>query len=194
MKILAVDDDELTLELLSESLSANGYNDLVTASSAKNALDLISALDSDHDGIPGAFDVILLDIQMPGMNGVDLCGKIRALSKYKKTPILMLTSLSDRGSIDGAFSQGATDYISKPFDAIELGARIGMAKTLVTEQRKTLEAFFTTSNLAHGAEQTSQMAFDMPVLIEDVPGSSTIWFWKTTYCSFLEKGSTNHMQ
>ena len=78
VKIIAVDDDELVLEILVESLSKRGFHDVTTVDSAQSALDVIEALDADRwDDEPGSFDCFLLDIQMPGIDGIELCRRLR---------------------------------------------------------------------------------------------------------------------
>lgn len=129
MRFLAVDDDPLFLQLLTAKLDRLGYSDLRTAPSGKNALLLMQDQTT-------TFDCILLDVQMPEMDGIALCRKIRSLEKYVATPIVMVTSMSDRTYIDAAFDAGATDYITKPLDRIELKARIGMVAQLHDALRK----------------------------------------------------------
>jgi len=130
LKILAVDDDEIVLSLLSELLSRAGYADVKTCTSPKEALDLVR-----RDA--NSFDCFLLDIQMPGMDGIELCRAIRRTRGYDTTPILMLTAMSDKSYVDRAFSAGATDYLTKPFDPTEVAVRLGLARQL-TEERKML--------------------------------------------------------
>jgi DNA-binding response OmpR family regulator len=129
MKILAVDDDQFALDILSSSLLDAGHNNFVTALSGSRALEAINAAE-----IP--FDILLLDIDMPGMNGIELCEKIKTLSEYKAAPIIMITAMEDRHFIDGAFAAGAMDYVSKPFDPIELGVRISLATRVLTQSRQ----------------------------------------------------------
>ena len=129
MRILAVDDDQIALDILSISLEDAGYRDFVVALSGADALDAIRA-----DEQP--FDIFLFDIQMPDIDGIELCAKVRSLPKYKSSPIIMITAMSERHFIDGAFSAGATDYVSKPFDPVELAVRISLAAHVVTQNRK----------------------------------------------------------
>jgi len=166
MKIIAVDDDELVLELLIESLSKRGFDDITTVGSAQSALDLIEALDADDE--PGSFDCFLLDIQMPGIDGIELCRRLRAMPAYSRTPILMVTTHSDREHIEDAFAAGATDYITKPFDEIELGSRIRMADILFKEQRRGLHAYFMSSALRTGSDPKNYALFQTPITVEGV--------------------------
>lgn len=123
MKILAVDDDPLFLEVVTTSLDHLGYQDVTLASSAPEAL---AAL--DNASVP--FDCCLFDIQMPEMDGITLIGATREKPAYKHTPILMLTHASDRAVIDDAFSAGAIDYLNKPLDWVELKARMQVLQSL----------------------------------------------------------------
>ena len=126
MRILAVDDDQIALDILGSSLEDAGYRDFVVALSGADALEAIRAMDRP-------FDIFLLDIQMPDIDGIELCAKVRNLPKYKSSPIIMITAMSERHFIDGAFAAGATDYVSKPFDPVELAVRISLAAHVVTQ-------------------------------------------------------------
>lgn len=117
MKVMAVDDDPTILELLKVALSIHGCNELTTCESGAEAIDLLTLSKSNYDAI-------LLDIQMPNMDGIELCRRIRALSKFRSTPILMVTAMSDKKYVNRAFAAGANDYVNKPFDIIELGTRL----------------------------------------------------------------------
>lgn len=124
MKILAVDDDSFILELLIMMAARVGFTNIVTAESGEIALDILK-----ESGV--LFDCLLLDISMPGMDGIELCGLARAMPGYGKTSIIMLTALAEKDHIDRAFRAGATDYANKPFDIVELHARLRMAEELV---------------------------------------------------------------
>ncbi len=129
MRFLAVDDDPLFLQLLTAQLERLGYSDVSTASSGPTALSILERGEA-------TFDCILLDVQMPEMDGITLCRNIRRLQRHHTTPIVMVTSMSDRLYIDAAFDAGATDYITKPLDRLELKARIGM----ISQLRQALRA------------------------------------------------------
>ncbi len=133
MRFLAVDDETLFLQLLETRMLGLGYPDLTKVKSGAEALTLLRA--------DRGFDCFLLDIRMPEMDGITLCRRIRAMEGYENTPIVMVTSMSDRSYIDDAFEAGATDYITKPLERIELKARLGMVaqwheknQMLVTQQ------------------------------------------------------------
>lgn len=109
-KILVVDDEKMLTDLLFDHLRDNGYQPYV-ANSAKEALNQLSA----------APDLILLDIKMPGMNGLDLCKNIR---EHVVCPIVFLTALATEQDIINGLMTGGDDYITKPFSLPALTARI----------------------------------------------------------------------
>lgn len=130
MKILAVDDDPVFLDILGVALRNLGFQDLTLVLSGQEALDEMEVRGN-------SFDCFLLDIHMPEMDGVELCRRIRQVARYRRAPIMMVTSMSARHFIDDAFAAGATDYLMKPLDSIELKARMGVIERLVYEQMRT---------------------------------------------------------
>lgn len=133
MRILIVDDEPSILELLKAFLEASDAHEVVTAGSGTQALQIIERADID-------FDCLLLDIQMPEMNGITLCENIRALPDYAHVPIIMLTAMSQKTYIDKAFSVGATDYVIKPFDFLELRGRLKAAERIIDEHNRAVES------------------------------------------------------
>jgi len=71
----------------------------------------------------GNYDLIFLDVDMPGMNGFELCTKLRALPKYKSTPVVFVTSLNDFESRTSSMMSGGNDFIAKPFHFLELAVK-----------------------------------------------------------------------
>ena len=109
-KILIVDDERDVVELLRNYFELSGY-DVLFAYDGEKALEKMSQKP----------DVILLDVNMPKLNGLDVCKKIR---EFVSCPILFLTAnVDDVDKING-FSAGGDDYITKPFSIDELGARV----------------------------------------------------------------------
>lgn len=152
MKILAVDDDLFILELLTMMAARAGFTDISTASSGEMALDMLNAGDV-------AFDCLLLDISMPGMDGIELCGLARAIPAYSKTPIIMLTAMAEKDYIDRAFRAGATDYANKPFDLIELNARLRMAEELIVTRQEVASS--NTKDNGSQSEDVHEHSFDL---------------------------------
>jgi PleD family two-component response regulator len=70
-----------------------------------------------------AFDMVFLDVDMPGMNGFELCTKLRALPTHKKTPVVFVTSLNDLDSRASSMMSGGNDFIGKPFLFVELAVK-----------------------------------------------------------------------
>ena len=163
LKILAVDDDQFVLVLLGACLRAGGYSEYKLVDSGSAALAEITSATTP-------FDCILLDIQMPEMDGVELCSTIRSLPEYGSCPIIMITAMTERSYIDDAFSAGATDYVSKPFDPLELGTRIRLAETLVSEQRIALDKSSELRSLKSKLDEAFRFSIDDPIVINEVPG------------------------
>lgn len=124
MKILVVDDEPLFLEFLVENLKHMGFCDIAVAMSGEEAL---RALAAETD----PFDCFLLDIRMPGMDGIELCANIREQARYRLAPIIMITSAEAKTHMQDAFEAGATDYLEKPIEIISLRFRIQVAMMLV---------------------------------------------------------------
>ncbi len=121
MNILLVDDDDVSLQILSGMLREIGYNRITTCLSGAEAEAIIAAAK-----LP--FDCMFLDIRMPEYDGIELTSAIRKQPEYKETPIIMVTAMTDRNHISRAFTAGADDYVTKPFEIDDLTARISAAE------------------------------------------------------------------
>ncbi|MDO9160034.1 MAG: EAL domain-containing protein [Burkholderiaceae bacterium] len=114
--LLAVDDDPTTRKLVQAVLSKQGYRVLLAPDGQAG----VEAFTANRP------DLILMDVQMPGMNGFDACGLVRQLDG-DATPIIMLTGSEDLESIERAFNAGATDFITKPINFPLLAQRVRYA-------------------------------------------------------------------
>jgi two-component system OmpR family response regulator len=112
--ILVVDDSRTSLHVIGGRLGAMGYM-VVLAQSGREALDLISGR---------GFDLVLLDMVMPGMSGLEALGEIRAAPDTADLPVIMITALNDPHGAVAALAAGADDHLAKPFDFGVLQARI----------------------------------------------------------------------
>ncbi|MDT8448116.1 MAG: diguanylate cyclase [bacterium] len=112
--ILIVDDMPINLQLLSRLLEMQGYRYL-SAQSGAEALDLARAQSPD---------LILLDIMMPDMDGIETCRQLKMGPRTAEIPVIFLTALHDTDSIVKGFDAGGVDYVSKPFKEVELMMRI----------------------------------------------------------------------
>ena len=112
--ILIVDDSLNNLSLLERILSRKGYK-VALASSGKLALDSVNATQPD---------LILLDIMMPGMDGYEVCSSLKSSDRTRGIPIIFLSALVEVSNKVKAFNAGGVDYITKPFEAVEVVARV----------------------------------------------------------------------
>ncbi|WP_295529916.1 response regulator [uncultured Thioclava sp.] len=128
IRILAVDDDPFILDFVPVIAGKAGFADITVASSAEEALDLIAAS-------PAPFDCLLLDIRMPGMDGIELCARVRRNSAYSDAPIIMLTGMRDIESLGRAYKAGATDFLTKPFEIAAFEDRLKSAHKHCTLRR-----------------------------------------------------------
>lgn len=136
MRILIVDDSDDSRDLTEAALLSAGYDDIVAKGSAKSAYEFL-AIGQASEAVP--VDVILLDILMPEIDGIEACATIRTDGRYGDVPIIMVTQLHDMDSLANAFVAGATDYITKPVNRIELLARVRSAIRLKGELARRLE-------------------------------------------------------
>ena len=111
MKILVVDDEALLVKGIRFNLKNEGY-DVITGSDGLEAVSLVS---SQHP------DLVVLDVMMPNMDGMTACAKIR---EFSDVPIILLTAKTDDMDKLMGFDHGADDYLTKPFNILELKARI----------------------------------------------------------------------
>jgi CheY-like chemotaxis protein len=109
-RILVVDDDELVLSALGELLKPEGY-EVETVLRAAEAIDRL-----DKNG----YDLILLDIIMPEMDGFELCRRIREKENYRETPIVFLTAKSRQEDKEAGLEAGANLFLSKPISPEKL--------------------------------------------------------------------------
>jgi len=129
MRILAVDDDPVMLDLLGAALEDSGFDDITFAASAEDALELIDVASTPYD-------VFLLDVMLPEINGIEVCRHLRSLTRYRAAPVIMITASRARTMMARAFEAGATDFVSKPIDPLELVTRIKLAAMLSDAQRR----------------------------------------------------------
>lgn len=113
-KILVVDDNVKNVQVVANVLSEKGY-DIEYALNGPDALQLVASEN---------FDLILLDIMMPEMDGFEVCRSIKKDENKREIPIIFLTAKTDVESIQKAFKTGGVDYVSKPFNIDELLARV----------------------------------------------------------------------
>ena len=132
MRILIIDDTEDGRDIAEAMLAAAGYEFINAVGSAAEAYRFLGVGDAATQQ-PSAIDLILLDIMMPDIDGIEACARIRSEKRYSSVPIIMVTWLADADSLANAFVAGATDYITKPINRVELLARVRSALRLKAE-------------------------------------------------------------
>jgi len=149
-KVLIVDDDSLGIRLMKKAMEGKGYK-IATATNGKTALTKAWA---------NNFDIIILDIKLPDINGFQICEKLKQHPATTNVPVVFLTGLNNQKDVIKGFEMGAVDYISKPFNADEFNKRVNnqlklrdYAKNLEENARISEEAKLNIStfisSLAH---------------------------------------------
>jgi len=152
LRALIIDDSRSSLALISSTIAAASAVDIETC---LNPLEALQRCESTQ------FDILLVDHIMPGMDGVEVTRRLRARENYRSVPIVMVTSDIDRATRLEAIGAGATDFVSKPFDPIELQARVNNLLALRAAQievadhaaRLTREIENATRHLAQREEE-----------------------------------------
>jgi len=112
--LLVVDDNEMNRDILSRRLIRQGH-DVIVAESGQSALNKL---------LERKFDLVLLDIGMPGMDGISVLKLIRTTYSMTELPVIMVTARGEPADIAGALELGANDYIMKPLDLVVVPARV----------------------------------------------------------------------
>lgn len=126
--VLVVDDTPQNVQLLTRILRSEGHT-------IQTALSGMDAIDTAHEVIP---DVVLLDIQMPEMDGYEVCEYFKANETLMHIPIIFISALTDTEGIIKALHAGGVDYVTKPFNIQEVVARVN-SQMVVVEQRREID-------------------------------------------------------
>jgi len=127
MKLLIVEDEPNLLSVIRKGLSEKNH-DVSAALDGTTAWEMLSN---------SSFDVIVLDVMLPDINGIELCRRLRAAGNF--VPILMLTALNSSDNIVAGLNAGADDYMAKPFRFTELEARINALARRAGQEHKAAE-------------------------------------------------------
>jgi response regulator RpfG family c-di-GMP phosphodiesterase len=136
-KILCVDDERLNRAIVQDMLDPAQYV-FIEAEDGEEALDILK----DHP-----IDVILLDINMPGIDGFEVCRRIKASENLRHIPVIMVTALAETSDRIKGIEAGAEDYIKKPFNEAEVIARINMLLKVKDLNEKLIDAYSTIKEL-----------------------------------------------
>ena len=136
--VLVVDDEPFNVDLLTQELEELGLC-TIAAANGREALALINEFD---------YDMMLLDIMMPEMDGIELLERLNAAGRLASLPVIVVSAVDDINSVARCIELGAEDHLLKPFDPILLRARIGSAlekkalRDQVAQQLATTRAIF----------------------------------------------------
>ena len=163
MAILLVDDSLDDCLLIGTYLKSANYA-VVPTNSAKEALHYLNRLTEGEPLAP--IDLILLDIKMPGFDGLDACNRIKAMKQFEAVPILMVSADTTPGTIQLAFRRGAADYIRKPVIKAELLAKVAMVLSIQVN----------TNQRAQSQKMMPQKAnIQVPLTIDILTGIMNWW-------------------
>ncbi|MCC5911879.1 MAG: response regulator transcription factor [Clostridiaceae bacterium] len=124
--VLVVDDEEHILELIKFNLEKNGFH-VITGDDGETTLDLLKK---------NTIDLVILDLMLPGMDGLEVCKQIRKVQDFNKLPIIMLTAKGEETDRVLGLELGADDYVTKPFSVRELVARVKAVLRRSEDQQK----------------------------------------------------------
>lgn len=139
IKILVVDDEPVNIFFLEGVLSAEGFE-------VMSSLDGMDALDKVSKFVP---DVIMLDIMMPGMSGMEVLERLVTNSDTKHIPVIMVTAKSEAEDVQLALSKGATEYIKKPVNEVEMLARLRTVVRLKEQEDRLREQLQSKEEFIH---------------------------------------------
>lgn len=128
--ILIVDDEPDNFDVIQSLLPGESYK-LHYAISGEHAIASLDKFDPD---------VILLDVMMPGMNGIEVCKQIKAMSKWQGVPIVMVTALSSKEDLAACIEAGADDFVQKPVNGMEIRARV-KSMLRIKKQHDRIQSF-----------------------------------------------------
>lgn len=134
MTVLIVDDNAMNVMVIQEMLKRAGYIDISVAYSAEAMFELLRTPNIDGNLLaPPRIDLILLDMMMPTMDGIEACRILQLDSRHKDIPVIMVTAIGDSRKLAEALDAGAIDFVTKPINKTELLARIRSALKLKRE-------------------------------------------------------------
>jgi class 3 adenylate cyclase len=157
VSILVVDDNEGNRELLSRKLLREGFG----VTTAADGHEVLAVVKEKH------FDIVLLDLMMPGIDGIEILRRMRADSTMKDIAVIVISAVDEMSSIVRCIEMGAADYLSKPFDSVLLMARIAAIlerKRLADLEKRTTQALQKTLD-----ELAAQQALATNLLLNILP-------------------------
>ena len=167
-RILLVDDNPTNLQVLFQTLEGRGYN-LLVAKDGETAIPIVKK------ALP---ELILLDIMMPGIDGYEVCRRLKNDPTTKEIPIIFLSALGETKDKVRGLDLGAVDYISKPFQAEEVIARVN---THITIYRLRREVQAQKDALERELEVVAEVQYDLlPKRLPEIKGMKLSAYYKTS--------------
>ncbi|HEY9828617.1 MAG TPA: hybrid sensor histidine kinase/response regulator [Stenomitos sp.] len=192
--ILVVDDEPDNFDVIETLLSFNAKDEAQSDYQlhyAANGQEALQFLDTYNP------DLILLDVMMPGINGLETCRQIKAMPKWQPVPIIMVTALSSKSDLAACLSAGADDFISKPVNGIELRARVqsmlrikrqfDSIQTLSNIQDNTIRVLESTLQELHG-NLASRLSHELNTPLNGIIGTIDL------LSSYIENMDSNEIQ
>jgi CheY-like chemotaxis protein len=158
IKILAVDDNIVNIKVLVQYLIKQGY-EVITANSGEEAIEIFKS---------EAPDIILMDIMMAGMNGLEATAKIKALSGDKWIPVIFMSALASEEDKIKGLDIGGDDYVTKPIEFNILGAKLKVVQRISDIQNKLSDTMTELRHYKKAEESEQEMAFDLMESLFDV--------------------------
>lgn len=182
MEILIAEDDAVSRRLLEICLLRWGY-EVVTAKDGIEALEILS-----RENRP---PLAILDWMMPGLDGVEVCRRVRQSQALLPSHIILLTARNGKADIVHGLDAGADDYISKPFDREELRARVQVGVRLVELQWKLAER---VDDLTHALQQVKHLQGLLPICsyCKKIRGDNNYWQQVESYISQHSEAQFSH--
>jgi sigma-B regulation protein RsbU (phosphoserine phosphatase) len=142
--LLIVDDNEDNRYTLTRRLQREGYTNLTSATDGQQALDLLKSR---------PFDLVLLDVMMPGLNGYEVLERMRADNRLRHIPVIMISAVDELDSVIRCIELGAEDYLAKPFNPTLLRARVGASLEKKRLRDEVVDALNQVENELKAARQ-----------------------------------------
>jgi signal transduction histidine kinase len=150
-RILVVDDELVNRVLLTTNLEESGYL-VETAKDGQQALDILSAQQ---------FDVVLLDLIMPRMDGYQVLAKMKSDAALRRIPVIVISSMDEMDSVVHCIEMGATDYLTKPFNPVLLHARLNASLASLQEERMAILRQLVAQVTAAQEEERQRIAREL---------------------------------